>query len=279
MTSSVRWLSVLELVWNKCSNSSIFFWFSIAGTCCFRQRFGQSQDPIDVIVEVGRIAAGRLLLTVNKNWSASMVARELSLQNCFWFMECDLPLFFWGSPRWAIKDFFLNARHHVVGVMWAKNLSCFSLRTLTSGWGTTWGSSIFLPRFLLSIFHVVSAEDPGWPSGFGFSGNSSCRESEPRAPPSVLLSSFVLGFFLGYLTFWVLRDSSNTILLWFGETCVLIQVVPGIFVTSLLVTGCRFSPTNESCHWKQVTRLKSVLTLRKFLGTTNDEKLASVRNV
>ena len=77
-------------------------------------------------------------------------------------------------------------------------------------------------------------------SDLGAVGSGETHQVVKEHLDAILRPTDFLGQLLGYSTLYLLKDLSNIILLWFGNTCVLFHVAPGIFFTVLPVKGCKF---------------------------------------
>ena len=123
---------------------------------------------------------------------------------------------------------------------------------------------------MLSVFRDVSGAAPEWPWSSGFRRNSSSwvRISRMRLYPIELLGQLIC-----YYTFYLLRDLSSMILLWFDSTWVLCRVVPGIFLIILLVKGCNISVISQSCHLKQLIAVNTELSFLAFNEKSERNKL------
>ena len=89
----------------------------------------------------------------------------------------------------AIPILFCSSCHHVMAIFWPFCV-IWPWKRPTSGWGSFWESSSFVPWLVLNAFRQGSGVVPEWPCNSGFIRKSSRRANAASMRFFVLLTSF-----------------------------------------------------------------------------------------
>ena len=110
LSSSVSWLWIFKLVWNRSSNSSNFYDFpSMVGIVVVRD-LGNFEIMLMLLLKLAELVFVASCWRANKIWSASIVAVVFSLRKCGWLVTRFSAFLrkYQGSSRESLLDILLS---------------------------------------------------------------------------------------------------------------------------------------------------------------------------
>ena len=259
MSSSLSWLWIFQLVWNRSSNNSNF-WFPVEGGHCCRGGLRQFWNFVTVVIDIGRITVRRQLLKGQES---------LVCFNCRWrvltaklWLICGarLLLFSWGKSKGAVENLFLNCCHHVMAIANLSLNSCHHVTTVF--WARVLNSlaaedACFRMRITLGavlirslVFHVCVPKCCG--NGSGMRPYLWVQEKNVWFRQSTQISGLcpveVLGQFFTDSASYLLRELCDLFLVSFRNGRVSWMAIPRMFLLCFSCNVCQLSFVSQRCH-------------------------------